>query len=87
MAKGKNTVTNAADGRQGLVHRGPPTAHQDGQHSWKVGSICINSDDRSVWVCMDASPAAAVWIELETKRALGLFNQVPAGELIDVSKL
>jgi hypothetical protein len=71
----------------GRAQPGNPTTDHSASTGWKPADLYVNSTDRSVWICLDATPSRAVWAEIEVERAVGLFNEPPKGELIDISKL
>jgi hypothetical protein len=60
----------------GRAQPGDPTPNHSASTGWKAADIYVNSTDRSVWVCLDATPGRAVWAEIEVKRAVGAFNDI-----------
>jgi hypothetical protein len=72
---------------QGRAQPGNPTPALSASVGYKAGDIYINSTDNTVWVCISAAVGRAVWAEIEIKRAVGLFNQIPAGEIMDTRGL
>ena len=43
-----------------------PTTGDDDGDGYEIGSLWVNTSDGGLWLCTDASTAAAVWVELAT---------------------
>jgi hypothetical protein len=71
----------------GAAHHGAPGPFHDSSKAWRVGAIYIDKETHGIYVCIDNKPGTAVWIELEQRRAVGLMNQLPKGELMDLTGL
>jgi hypothetical protein len=78
----KPIVSSAA----GRSHPFDPHPGLNRNSGWITGLLFYNSKDRTLWCCVDDRPGNGTWVQIVTERVHG-FNQVPAGETLNIEGL